>query len=287
MHLDLAKLSHIVAVAELRSFSKAAHRLNITQPALSRSIAATERRFGITIFDRGRGGVSVTRAGAAVIDEAEALLRRARDLEHNLRLQGRGEAGEIRFGMAPMLASVMLPPLSGALLRGGSRLRIQAEIKAPAELVGALRRDELDIAFVPGFSLGDAPDLIVTPLCDLGVAVLVRPGHPLADRDDLVWHDIWNHVVACGSQFEVPPGCAGTFICNNYHLVREIVLASDLVWFSSPRMVEDDLRDGRLRTLSFRDRPALPAETAMIRRRHRSPSPAVAALIDAAMRLFG
>jgi DNA-binding transcriptional LysR family regulator len=81
MEIDLTKFAYLVTIARTRNFSRAADELRITQPALSRSVAAVEQRFGFKIFDRGRGGVSITPLGALVLKDAETLLRDARAKE--------------------------------------------------------------------------------------------------------------------------------------------------------------------------------------------------------------
>lgn len=74
--MEMTRLRHILAVARTRSFSRAAEEEGITQPALSRSIAAFEQRHGVTLFDRGRGGVHVTRRHARDRAGTQAAIRR-------------------------------------------------------------------------------------------------------------------------------------------------------------------------------------------------------------------
>ena len=109
--MELTRLRHILAVARTGSFSRAAEEERITQPALSRSIAAFEQRHGVILFDRGRGGAHPTPAGRLVIEQARRLLSATNDLERSLRLYGTGEAGRLAFGLGPLLASLFLPGL--------------------------------------------------------------------------------------------------------------------------------------------------------------------------------
>ena len=105
--MDLNRLRHIVAVARNQSFSRAAEEQGITQPALSRSIAAFERRHGVVLFDRGRGGVHPTAAGNLVIDQARKLLAAAGDLERSLRRHPAGEVGPFEDVPVESLARVV------------------------------------------------------------------------------------------------------------------------------------------------------------------------------------
>lgn len=105
MSLSLAKLRHLATVAEEKSISRAAEVLGISQPALSRSIAAVEERYGVKVFERGRSGTELTAAGVPIVNEVQALLRNIETLDQNLVQYGRGNLGSLSFGSALSLAA--------------------------------------------------------------------------------------------------------------------------------------------------------------------------------------
>ncbi|MEU8235440.1 LysR family transcriptional regulator [Actinoplanes sp. NPDC048967] len=72
--LETRELRYFVTVAEELHFSRAAERLGIAQPPLSRAIQQLERRLGVTLLDRNRRGVTLTGAGQVLLDEARAIL---------------------------------------------------------------------------------------------------------------------------------------------------------------------------------------------------------------------
>src|SRR6516162_8397322 len=113
--MEYAKLRHIVAVARIGSFSRAAEEMHLTQPALSRSIAGFEAYHGVRLFDRVRSGVTLTASGKLVVEQARAILSATGDLERNLRHYSKGEAGRIEVGLGPLLASLLLPALSQSM----------------------------------------------------------------------------------------------------------------------------------------------------------------------------
>ena len=153
MEMDLKRLQQVMTVARLGSFSRAAEELHITQPALSRSIATLEARYGIRIFERGRGGAVLTEVGKLAVAEADALLRDARSLEHNFRLYGTGEGGRIAFGMGPLIAGMVLPELSVHFIRERPRLKLISVVQAAGALYGALMDDRIEILFCAGGQL--------------------------------------------------------------------------------------------------------------------------------------
>ncbi|WP_143573580.1 LysR family transcriptional regulator, partial [Streptomyces acidiscabies] len=78
--MEIRQVQYFVAVAEERNFTRAAQRLTMTQPALSRAIRALERDLGAPLLDRTPQGVALTPVGEVMLDEGRALLARAADL---------------------------------------------------------------------------------------------------------------------------------------------------------------------------------------------------------------
>ena len=95
------KLHHAVVLAEQRSFRKAADSLNLTQPALSRSIQTLESALGVRLFDRSRGGVETTVFGKAVVNRAQEILSGVAEIERDIKLlQGLG-TGTLDVSLGP------------------------------------------------------------------------------------------------------------------------------------------------------------------------------------------
>lgn len=276
MDIHLARLRHIVTIARLRSFSRAAEELNITQPALSRSVAAFEQRFGLRVFDRGRGGVETTAVGALIVAEAERLLRSAKDLEHNLKLYGQGHSGRISIGFGPLAASLILPELSRRLMVPGKLLQLRTSIKLAAVLLEELLADEIEMIFANSWTLRSASELTVAPVGTISLAMIVRAGHPLCDRDRVELADLRKFPAANAVELPVAglTGEAGAFVCDNYHIMRETVLGTDCVWLASPDLLKADFEAEKLVELDVCDFAAPRNEISMITRTGRSMSPA-------------
>lgn len=276
MDFDLTRLQHIVAVARNRSFSRAAEELNITQPALSRSIAAFERRFAVRLFERGRGGVRPTPIGSLVLAEAERLLRAAGDLEHNLKLYGRGEAGRISLGVGPLAASLILPRLSRKLLGEKQSLQLRASIKPPEQLLHELLTDEIELIVANSWNLSGIPELETTLVGSIKLALMVRGGHPLARRSQVQLADIRSFPVTNAGELPLIglTGEAGAFICDNIYIMREAVLGTDCVWLGPPDLFRKDTEAGILHVLDTEDFEPVHNRVSMIRRRERKMSPA-------------
>lgn len=287
MEINLTRMRHIVAIARLRNFSRAAEELRITQPALSRSIAGFEERFGLRLFDRGRGGVTPTAVGTLVIAEAERLLGVARDLEYNLHVYGSGHAGNIAFGMGPQIASLVLPRLSQILINDRPQLRSRVSIGPVDQLILELMRDDIEMVFANSAQVRSLPDVVVTPVGAMRLAMIVRGGHPLAGKTKVTRADL--SCFPAASAVALPTvgitGEAGAFICDNYHILHETVLGTDCLWVACPDFVSADIAEGRLSCLDLADANLGTSELSMARRSGRTMSPAAEA-VAAVVRLL-
>ena len=280
--MDLVRLRHIVAVAATGSFSRAAEEANITQPALSRSIANFERQHGVRLFDRGRGGVAPTPAGQLVLEQARSMLAAAADLERSLKLYGQGEAGRVSLGLGPMLASVLLPQVGQALLRQRPRLRISATIRTPVSLLEELADGRLEMIFGSAWQLEETPATERRILGSLDLAVIARGDHPLARIQGLAAADLAAYPTA--SSTALPAGGlgdnAGAFVCENFHILREVVLGTDCIWRTSPAFVAEQLRRGEMVTLDVPEFTPASTDICVVLPRGRTRSPAALAVIE-------
>ncbi|MFI7079439.1 LysR family transcriptional regulator [Micromonospora sp. NPDC049903] len=186
--MEIRELRYFVAVAEELHFTRAAERLGIAQPPLSRAIRQLERRLGVTLFDRDRRGVRLTGAGRVLLDEARAILdatsaaarrtRRAASAPHRLTLATK--AGTNHELLRKLLEAYAAEPGAAeveVLLCGmGDQARMLRDGRADVAL---MQRPFDDLA---GF---DTEDL----LTEQQVAILPA-GHPLAARTSLSMAEI-------------------------------------------------------------------------------------------------
>lgn len=255
MKVELRKLNHVITVARLGSFSRAAEELHLTQPALSRSIASLEAQYGIKIFDRGRGGAVLTPAGELAIEDAEILLRRANTFEHNLQLYGGGHAGQVNLGMGPMVASVVLPSLSTTFMSQPQRLNIHASVKSAQMLLDDLRDDRIEMLFCGIGQMNRTPDTTVEVVGSIPMAMLLRSGHPLAKQQSVTKADVFRYPILSAVELSTSAAerAGGSFICDNYDVLKTTVLNTDSIWVSSPLLVQSELENDLMTTIQVVD----------------------------------
>lgn len=141
MTLQRPDLELVVELADGGSLSAAARRLHVAQPALSRRLAALERRLGGPLMERSRHGTTPTPAGRVLVERARAVLHQLELAEHAVGEALAGRAGGLRLGTTPTLGADLLPALLGRLrdahpglsvdLRtSGDSPRLRAEVAA-------------------------------------------------------------------------------------------------------------------------------------------------------------
>ncbi len=191
--LDPVKLATLQAVAERGSFSAAGEALSLTQPAVSRQVAALEARLGTPLLVRTREGVRPTAAGAALLVHADAVVGRLRLAEREIADLAGARTGEVRRGAFFTALVFLSAPATAALGRTHPGLRLRDVLVDRAAAFDGLTRGDIDVAFVfeHPVARGPAPeDLEILDLFEDPVRVLLPAGHRLARRRTVTLGDL-------------------------------------------------------------------------------------------------
>ncbi|WP_321933275.1 LysR family transcriptional regulator [Paraburkholderia sp. J8-2] len=183
--MNLRQLEHVVALAEEGSFARAAQRVHLSQPALSRSIQAIEEKLDMVLFDRTTREVQITPAGETVVRRAKKVLFEARCLVRDVDLLRNHCIGSVSFGAGPYPAAMLLPAVLDMLAQRHPQLRIDARIDNWKNLLDALSSETLDFLIVDIRGAPPVSEISVIPLPRHRVAWYVREGHPLAQFETL------------------------------------------------------------------------------------------------------
>lgn len=178
--MDMQDLRAFLAVAEERHFSRAAQRLHISQPPLSQRIGALERKLGVRLFERGRGGVSLTAAGAALLPQARVVLQQLARAQELAQRAGRGQSGQLSIGFAgSMPFSELLPRLLSEFRRVWPAVQLQLRQLSSNEQLRQLQEHGLDLAFIRSTSAADEQALCLRALQREPLYAAVHSGHSL------------------------------------------------------------------------------------------------------------
>src|SRR5882757_7516150 len=141
--MELRHLRYFAAVAAHGSFSRAAHNLHLTQPALSRQVKDLEDELGVPLFARGTNALALTEAGEVFYEEARDLLARADQAVQRVRGEARHEI--LRVGYGPSLTSGIMPRALERFQAAVPRVRLELEDLSPREMKEKALTGQLDL----------------------------------------------------------------------------------------------------------------------------------------------
>jgi DNA-binding transcriptional LysR family regulator len=276
--METRELRYFVAVAEELHFGRAAQRLGIAQPPLSRAIGALERRLGVVLFERTSRAVALTGAGAVLLREGRAALDAVEAAERRTRRASEGGPGLVLATKAGASSELLAKLLDAYAVEPGS-VSVEVLLCGPGEQERLLRDGRADVALLhrpfdstTGF---DAEELHTE-----GQVVVLPAGHPLATRSSLAraelidlplprWPDQDGHY----------PDGPGLAVRDNTQLLQLIALGRAMAVL--PESVRGHLHEG-LATVPVPDAPPV---TTVIAWPPQSRSPALATLVRTATRL--
>ena len=145
--MELKLLRAFLTVTELHHFGRAAEALNVTQPALSKQVAALEDTLGARLFERGRHGAELTSFGAEFLAGAQTLVRDADELIARAREASSGKRGYLRVGLGPTTLT-LAPQLIAEFRRLNPNVSVSLNDLSSAEQTRRLLAGKLDVGFL-------------------------------------------------------------------------------------------------------------------------------------------
>ena len=193
--MNIKHLEHLLALADIGSFSRAAEKLFITQSALSRSIQSLEEDLGGKVLDRIGKRNALNPLGLDVVARARHIVRDAAELRHSAKLLQEGGSAAISVGLGSGPAALLMVPLMSAVAKMPN-MRV-AVTQGPVELqVLQLRSRQLDAMVVDMRRVIPTADLNIESLAELRAGFVVRAGHPLAQKKSVTLADLLKYPVA-------------------------------------------------------------------------------------------
>jgi DNA-binding transcriptional LysR family regulator len=241
--MDQRQIERFVDVVESGSLTRTSKRLNISQPALSKSLRLLEEQLGIRLLERGPRGVRVTKFGDVFYRRARSItaeFRRAReDLEE---LKGSSE-GEVAVGVTPGpgVLDRILPEAISRVANKRPSLKFTVRSGTTAELLTALTQGDLDILFTVVDEHLRGPDLKAEILFEDHFVIVVGRKHPLMAAEAITLEDLtsfrwvllqdadtlWEAIEALARQAGLTP--KSPIESNSVVFVRSMVSRSDCI----------------------------------------------------------
>lgn len=256
--IRLRHLHTFVAVAQQGTLGRAAETLNLSQPALSKTLNELEQLTGVRLFDRGRLGAHLTLVGEQFLTHAMKVLDALNTAGQSLNSKEGVSNDIVRIGALPTAALGILPAVIGQFHKQQKDITLQVATMSNPMLLAALKSGEIDL----GVGRMSDPELMSGLNYELlfleSLKLVVRPGHPLL-QENITFSRVleWPVVVTprgttprqnaeellLSQGCKMPAGCIETLSAS---LSRQLTVDYNYVWFVPSGAVKDDLRVGTL-----------------------------------------
>ncbi|HHV5838209.1 TPA: LysR substrate-binding domain-containing protein [Klebsiella pneumoniae] len=259
--IRLRHLHTFVAVAQQGTLGRAAETLNLSQPALSKTLNELEQLTGTRLFERGRLGAQLTLVGEQFLTHAVKVLDALNSAGQALNRKEGLNNDILRIGALPTAALGILPTVIGQFHKQQKDITLQVATMNNTMLLAGLKSGEIDI----GIGRMSDPELMSGLHYELlfleSLKLVVRPGHPLL-QETVTLSRVMEWPVVVSPKGTVPrqnaeallqsQGCkmpAGCIETLSASLSRQLTVDFDYVWFVPSGAVKDDLRRGVLTAL--------------------------------------
>jgi DNA-binding transcriptional LysR family regulator len=195
--MDTRKLRHVLGLVEHLTFTRASIEVNLSQPALSRSIQSIEAELGVQLFDRGPTGVELTPYGEVFTERARKVLAELNELRRDIELVRRGEYGEISLGFGPTAAALLKTPMLEHFALNAPQVRLTVKGGTYEELLRLLLEEKIDIFFGDVALLSYRQDLQVDLLPNWRSGFFCAANHPLAQRGLVTPAELLDYPLGC------------------------------------------------------------------------------------------
>jgi DNA-binding transcriptional LysR family regulator len=188
--VEFRHLKYFLAVAEELSFSRAAKRLFISQPPLTRQIRQLEEELGVELFSRTNKGVELTHAGAHFKTEAERLLSLADQSVDRTRLAQSGELGRLEIGLFGSAIFSIIPAMLHQFRALYPMVEIALHTLSKTEQITALREGRLTIGFNRLYP--QAADMMIEKVLSERIVLATHCDHPFAQKRRVAFKSLAN-----------------------------------------------------------------------------------------------
>lgn len=195
--MELRHLRYFVAVAEALSFRKAAERLNVSRPALSKQIKDLEEEITVRLLNRDTVSVSLTKAGEIFLEDAKTLLTRTEQAIERANEAQSGHRGRLRIGSVGIIATDFLPRTLKVFHKKYPGVEVDFVEMLPAEQLDALGTGKIDIGFAFGPDIAKIPDVRTLRVIHSSFGAAVSRHHPLAEKAHVTLRELRHETLLC------------------------------------------------------------------------------------------
>lgn len=223
-NLKLKHLQLLVTLDEMRHIGKVANYLNVTQPAISKTLADFEEGLTIKLFDRTTRGMLPTEAGVCLVKYAKKILNEIASARDDLVAISEGRATRIAIGLLPAVSLSILPNFIARVENEMVSTSINAREGSSDVLISLLRTGELDVMIGNLAAKPLGIEFRTKHLYKDPIVVVVKKGHPLVTKQDLTWTDLSEFPMVLPPEFATTRIVIEEFLlCHQVNLSKRYV----------------------------------------------------------------
>ena len=188
--MELRHFRYFVAVAGEENVSRAALKLHVSQPGLSRQVRDLEEEIGFQLFERSAKSLRLTEAGRVFLVEARQVLQHAEEAVKKARVVAGSISGELNIGYAPSLTVQILPPALRKFQETFHKVRVSLHDLSTEEMLSQLQSGTLQVALMVRPARRNLGGLAVQEIARYPMCVAVPPRHPFAKKKTITVQQI-------------------------------------------------------------------------------------------------
>ncbi|WP_119388502.1 pca operon transcription factor PcaQ [Taklimakanibacter lacteus] len=289
--IKIRHLQTFVEVAKHRSVMRAADRLHVSQPAVTKTIRELEEALGVRVLERDGRGMRVTRHGEVFLRHAGASLSALRQGIDSVSAERLGAAPPLRVGALPTVSTRIMPKAMMMFLSETTGSRVKVVTGENSLLLEQLRVGELDIVVGRLAAPQNMSGFSFEHLYSEEVQFVVRAGHPLLSEKASGFPELSHYVVLMPTRESIIRPFVDRLLIRNgiatlpshietisHSFGREFVRATDAIWIISAGVVAADIAEGVLASLPI-DTSETRGSVGLTMRIDATPSPALDLLV--------
>jgi len=295
MAVELRLIRYALELGRHRNFSRAAEALQVTQPSLTRAVAALERSLGLRLFDRTRKGVIPTAFGCLLLERGEAILKSEAALQRELQLLAGVEEGTLEIGAGPYATEISVAEAVARLAAAHPGLRISCLTASPDEIFRDVLAERVDVGVVAAVGSDNSTRLVVELLTPHRLSFACRPGHPLTAIHRPPFRELLEYSMATvaltreqvaalfsppldGAQNAEISDHVPRILVSSLSIARMIARRSDTLVAGTKGQLADDVARGQLVVIDY-EGPPIQTVHGIVHLAERTLSPAACAFI--------
>lgn len=293
--MELRHIKHFVALAQTKSYSLAAGKLDISQPSLTRSIQKMEISLGVKLFVRDSRGVSLTFHGDLVLKHSDKILSSVCNLEADIKINSGRSSGKLIIGGGTLASSNILHDILSNFSKAYPNVSVELRTRDVDELYSLLSKGEIDLFISESkmTGLADREELEVISYKESKGVFFCRPGHPLLKEKHLYTPRLKDFPIslprATTSEIECLFGdlfdtnrssFSGLFKFEYFHSVSKVITESDMIGLIPEIVISNELASGELELLNVIDMPSIKVDYGVIFPKWRTPDRAAKQFLD-------